>query len=35
MNFSEKTTLELGPLSEEEMERVRRVGNYIYGKPRQ
>jgi predicted aldo/keto reductase-like oxidoreductase len=26
-------TLEMGPLTEKEMERVRRAGNYIYGKP--
>jgi aryl-alcohol dehydrogenase-like predicted oxidoreductase len=27
-------TLESGPLSKEEMERVRRIGDHIYGKPR-
>jgi aryl-alcohol dehydrogenase-like predicted oxidoreductase len=27
-------TLESGPLSEEEMLRIRRIGDYIYGKPR-
>lgn len=27
-------TLDLGPLSDEEMERVRRIGDFIYGKPR-
>ena len=27
-------TLELGPLSEEEMERIRRIGDYVYGNPR-
>jgi aryl-alcohol dehydrogenase-like predicted oxidoreductase len=26
--------LEKGPLDKEEMERVRRIGNYIYGKKR-
>jgi hypothetical protein len=24
--------MDLGPLSEEEMERVRRIGKYVYGK---
>jgi aryl-alcohol dehydrogenase-like predicted oxidoreductase len=28
-------TLESGPLSQEEMERVRRIGDSIYGKPRE
>ena len=27
-------TLEAGPLSAEEMERVRRIGDHVYGKPR-
>ncbi|MFO7668630.1 MAG: aldo/keto reductase [Bacteroidales bacterium] len=27
-------TLETGPLSEEEMERIRRIGDHVYGKPR-
>ncbi len=27
-------TLELGPLANDEMEQIRRVGDYIYGKPR-
>ena len=27
-------TLESGPLNEEEMERIRRIGDHIYGKPR-
>jgi aryl-alcohol dehydrogenase-like predicted oxidoreductase len=27
-------TLESGPLSAEDMERIRRIGDYIYGKPR-
>jgi aryl-alcohol dehydrogenase-like predicted oxidoreductase len=27
-------TLETGPLAPEEMERIRRIGDYIYGKPR-
>jgi hypothetical protein len=27
-------TLDSGPLSEEEMERIRRIGDHLYGKPR-
>jgi predicted aldo/keto reductase-like oxidoreductase len=27
-------TLESGPLSTEEMERIRRIGDHVYGKPR-
>ena len=27
-------TLDCGPLSEEEMERIRRIGDHVYGKPR-
>jgi len=27
-------TLDAGPLSPEEMERVRRIGDHVYGKPR-
>ncbi|MFC2098154.1 hypothetical protein ACFLSP_00280 [Bacteroidota bacterium] len=28
------STLELGPLNDQEMERIRRIGDYVYGKPR-
>ena len=27
-------TLELGPLNEDEMQRIRRIGDHVYGKPR-
>jgi len=27
-------TLDSGPLSPEEMERIRRIGDHVYGKPR-
>ena len=29
------STLDMGPLNEEEMDRIRRIGDYIYGKKRE